>query len=62
MARPNMYDRENQVIMRVYVDRDVRERFKEYCADNETSIQEAFEDYVFDLLNKSRGDYYEKNR
>lgn len=58
MGRPNLYDRESQVTLRVYVDKDIRDKFKEYCSDNDTSIQEALEEYVFYLLNKNRGEHY----
>lgn len=55
MSRPNLYDRVNQVTLRVYLDEDVRKEFKEYCADNELSVQEVLEEYVFYVLNKERG-------
>lgn len=54
-GRPNQYDRLGQVTMRVYIDEKVRKEFKEFCKDNETSIQEVLETCIEDILKEERG-------
>lgn len=54
-GRPNQYDRLGQVTMRVYIDEKVRKEFKEFCKDNETSIQEVLEACIEDILKEERG-------
>ncbi|MGF9893287.1 hypothetical protein ABEX78_32155 [Priestia megaterium] len=51
MARPKLYDRQNQQQIRFRVEEEVYEFFKNYCYENKVTTQSLFETLAEDFMN-----------
>jgi hypothetical protein len=55
MARPTIYDRRNQKVIRFRVDEEVHKFFKIYSIQEDTTIQKLFERFALEIYNKMNG-------